>query len=230
MGAERGVVAFALGAALIATIMAAPAVSQPSPVPNRAGEFSVGYSYQWFHRDMAPTAPVEKRWEVAAFTAAYGASDRLTVSLHGGHWNIEYDEFPGTDYERFVAGVGLDARMWRFGGLSLLGEFQFSEVLDFDRSSKEFHKSTRSVVVGVYAAREWSWRCAAFDAWAGPAFAHDAGKNYFFGALPPLDDDSADDIGAVAGARLEFFQRVRVSAWVLFAGYVQPRMAMAVTL
>ncbi|MGD8413767.1 MAG: hypothetical protein PVF33_06020 [Candidatus Latescibacterota bacterium] len=230
MGAERRVVALALGTIVLVAAMAAPAASQPAPVPNRDGEFTFGYSYQWFHRDMAPTAPVEKRWEVAAFTVAYGAGDRITVSLHGGYWDVEYDDFPGTDYERFVAGAGLSARLWRFGALDLLGEFQFSEVLDLDHSGNEFHKSTRSVLAGLYAARRWPWRRVALDVWVGPAFARDVGKNYFFGALPPLSDDSSDNVGVVTGARLEIDERVRVSAWWLYAGYVEPRIAVAVTL
>jgi len=229
MRADRCGIGVALFVVLLGAVTPALVRAQPAPVPNRAGEFQVGYSYHWYHRNMPPTAPVEKEWEVATLTATFGATERVTVGLSGGFWHVDYDEFPGTDYERYVAGIGVSSWLYRSGGSGVMGEVQFSEVLDLDRSDNQFHKTTRSVLVGAYVATSWQWRSSSVDVWGGPVYVRDVGKNYFFGAVDPLDDN-ADALGGVVGARTVWRGRLLASAWLVVADYAEPRVAVGVRL
>jgi len=197
-------------------------------VPRRA--FEVGYTFDWYHRDMTPHAPAEKKWQSASVYTAYGATDWLSVSLEGGYWPVHYDDFPGTDYQRYVAGAGLSARLVEVGPALVGGTFRFSETIDFDRSAARFHKSTRSVLVWLHADVSRTVRGQTVDAWAGPLFARDVGKNYFFGNLDPLKDASEHDFGAGVGARAVLFDRVVPSVRVIYAGYFEPRVSVGVRL
>ncbi len=126
--------------------------------PLLQSSFEGGYTYKWFHRDLEPNKPIEMEWEVAAFFARYGITDRVTISFEGGAWELEHDDFPGMEWDRITVGGGITARIYEHRGYNYSGFFHYNEVMDSDRSYARFRKQTRGVITGLQVERRIKYR------------------------------------------------------------------------
>lgn len=219
-----------LVAALVLCTAAPSARAQIMGPPVDDDAFHVGFAYAWFHRDMPPTRPVEKKWEVGSIVAQYGINDRVTVSLAGARWTLSNPNANGADYDRYLAGIGLVTDVARFGGVSVAAEGHFTELADYDTSGYQFHKSNRSIIVAVHARVELARSGQRLALWAGPAYAWDRAHTHPYGDIASLRDDSNNDFGAAFGARALVADRLAISAWAVVAGYVEPRVSASIRL
>ena len=195
------------------------------PLPTSS--FEGGYTYKWFHRDLEPNKPIEMEWEVASFYARYGVTDRVTISFEGGSWEIEHDDFRGTEWDRITVGGGITARLYDYRGRYFSGFFHYNEVMDSDRSSAHFRKQTRGVITGIQANNKIRYRKQTVWITAGLAYVWDQGKNYVWGERPPLEDESEENLGLVLGANALIRGRLAPFAYVVYADYWQPRVGVA---
>jgi len=212
---------------LLATSWVGASAQVIGPVLSKSS-LELGYIYKWYHRDMEPNTPVEKDWEVASFFVRYGGTSRLTLSLEGGLWNVEHDDFPGMEFRRYTVGGGVGIRVLEVAGIGFSAFGHYNEVLDYDLSPPAFHKQTWGLNLGVLAEWSMTWKEQVLGIWGGPAYTLDESKNHAWNVRTfAYEDESATELGFVVGVNAVLWGRIVPSAHVVYADYFQGRIGIA---
>lgn len=190
-------------------------------------QVEMGAAYKWFHRDLEPYQPIEKRWEVATLFVRYGAGRRLTLIAEGGLSLVEHDDFPGLDYRRYALGLGATALLFERGDWSVCGSFHANEVWDHDNSHFRFHKRTYGFLGGVHVARVFEVLDQEVGVWTGMFYIEDTAETYPWDSRRALRSESDGGVAAALGGRVVLFDDLSGFAQMVYADYAQWRIGAA---
>ena len=192
------------------------------------GKTEIGYSYQWFDRNLEGHPPDNNEWETAAVYLSRGVLDWMTLSLNGGIWLVENDDLPDYEYHRYVVGAGVSIKAWQYRSYELVAGFNFSEVMDMDRGPDKFHKRTKNYSSSLKIRREFHWNDTSVGVSGGLAFAKDEGRTYLWGTQSFIEGESSGNVGVVIGARALLFERIAPFVNATYIENLQPEVGIGV--
>ena len=205
------------GVALIAAQLAfvpKTAPAQTGAFNDKGGTVEVSAVQEWFHRELEPSAYADTRWSVTSFLFTYDAAAWLRLGMQGGLSQYESDDFPGSEFQRYVAGGTVAARPWQRGNWDVSACGRYLETFDFDDSATALHKRVRSIAVAAALTRRFSVVHQAVALWGGPIYVDDRIQTYPFDSRDAVESTSGAAVGAAAGGR------VVIAGYVVLFGYV----------
>lgn len=189
-------------------------------------DLEIGYTFKWYERDFDSDFLGQEKWSTGAFYLRYGSCRWATLTLEGGLWNVNHDDFPDNDYRRYVVGIGITSLLYdkpRFGaGIS----GHYSEIFDHDKTSSQFHKNTRNITVALQVQTSWELRQTEIVLWGGPALIYDQSRQYPWQTNEPVRDETSGNFGLVLGVNALFIEQISAFGYVAYAEVFQPRLGM----
>lgn len=226
-----------LRALLCAILLALPTSQASAQLPGsvlEGGTLELGYSLGFFQRDLELVAPEgyvsdghQPDWGTSTLFARYGVAGWLTFSAEGmigtGYFN---DRFPDRDYRSYALGLGLALRLFGTRHLDISFAARYLERLDYDRSPAAYHKNLRNVSAALRLERTLDLGASRATLWLGPAYAYDRltenpqpGLHFTY--------ESTNNLSIVLGGDALLFSHLRPALELVYADYIQPRLALA---
>jgi hypothetical protein len=84
-------------------------------------------------------------------------------------------------------------------------------------------KEVTSIAAALHIERTLYLRRVNITVWGGPAFVLDEYVEFPWGTSEEIEWESDHDLGVVAGLNLLIFDRVGLSSYAAYNGYIQPR-------
>jgi hypothetical protein len=197
-----------------------------SPIPR--GRVEIGIAHTWSHRDLESWIQRDFDWEDDFLFGRYGVTDRLTLSAEVWAWDRgAAGTRPGRDYrvQRVGGGFSLDLISMRNLGVEISAHWARS--IWFDRSDARYNKEVKSRLAAFRLKPHLPFGVDGLTLWFGPVYCYDEYVEYPWGSDPSTKWESSGNFGIAFGQNLLVMDRLEISAYLLYADYWQPRLAIA---
>jgi hypothetical protein len=191
--------------------------AQTAGLTDHKGTVEAGVFHEWFHRQLEPSIYDDTRWNIVSGALKYSATDWMTVGFEGGYSNYTSEDFPGSEFQRFVVGVSGGVRAYHRENWDVSVSGRYADTFDLDSGSQFFHKRIRSISGSVDVVGRLALVKRAVTIWAGPYVVDDLVQSFLLDSLEPIESTSGAALGGNAG------MRVIVANWIAvygFASYV----------
>lgn len=187
------------------------------------GKFEFGFSLKRFHRIVEPGFPKERSWAYPAFFIKYGLNQRLTISAEGYLLNHDSKQYPNRDYRTYIIGAGVIFHILKIKNFRIALTSHYCEMLGFDRSEIEYHKSTQSIVMSIQFEQTFSSEGQYATFWFSPLYAYDMTIEYPWWSDITVKNKSSNNLGYAFGSNFLAFEHISLFYHIVYADFFQPR-------
>ena len=187
------------------------------------GQFELGYTIKFFHRDLADNYILD--WWSTAIFGRYAINKWLTISGEG-IIGLEYpSQSSYSDYRGVGTGAGLVVDIIQIKHFQVSLSSHYFEILWFDRQQTYPHQNTRSLIAAFQIQRKFVYLGQEINIWLAPSYIEDTDLTYypFPPGYPGIENSAQNKFGVVAGGDFVLFEHIHQFLHLVYADYIQPR-------